>query len=82
LEDTALKERREGFEHGGWCRSIALARVDPEQPAFIVIEVEKIEGHAAGAGRRDLKLPAAMREAPQPGDCLDDGMTAMRQIPS
>jgi hypothetical protein len=37
---------------------IALARVDPEQPAFIVIEVEKIEGDAAVAGRRDLELPA------------------------
>jgi hypothetical protein len=41
---------------------IALARVDPEQPAFIVIEVEKIEGDAAVAGRRDLS--AACFRAP------------------
>jgi hypothetical protein len=59
-----LRERREGFEHGGWCRCVALARVDPEQPAFIVIEVDTIEGHAAVAGRRDLQLPAAMRGRP------------------
>jgi hypothetical protein len=30
-----------------------------------VIEVQKIEADAAVAGRRDLELPAAMREAPQ-----------------
>jgi hypothetical protein len=49
LEDAILKERGERFEHGGRCRRIALARVHPEQPAFIVIEVQKIEADAAVA---------------------------------
>ena len=62
---------------------IALARVDPEQPAFIVIEVQKIEAEAAVAGRRDLELPAAMREAPQcrleerPADSVEDDLRSL-----
>jgi hypothetical protein len=83
LEDAVLKERGERFEHDGRCRRITLARVHPELPAFIVIEVQKIEADAAVAGRRHFELPAAMREAPQcrlekrPGHSVKDDLRSL-----
>jgi len=55
----------------------------PEQPAFIVIEIEQIEADAAVDRRGDLKLPAAMREGPQcrfeerPADSVEDDLRSL-----
>src|SRR5215813_14249988 len=41
LEGALLEDGRESLEQRGRCGRIALAGVDPEQPALIVIEVQK-----------------------------------------
>ena len=60
LEGAIVEEGCERLEQGRRCGRIALARVDPEQPALMMIEVNKVEADPAVTHRCDLDLSAAM----------------------
>src|SRR6266850_785479 len=60
LEGAMVEERCECLEQGRRCRRIAVPRVGPEQPALIMIEVNKVEAYPAITHRCDLDLSAAM----------------------
>ena len=58
-EGTIVEEGCERLEQDRRCGRIALARVDPEQPALMMIEVNKVEADPAVTRRCDLDLSAA-----------------------
>src|SRR4030095_11155317 len=65
LEGALVEERCECVEQGRRCSRIAVSRVGTEQPALIMIEVNKVKTHPAITHRCDLDLSAAMSQSLQ-----------------
>jgi len=59
LEGAIVEEGCERLEQSRRCGRIALARVDPNSPALMMIEVNKVEADPAVTHRCDLDLSAA-----------------------
>src|SRR5207244_4081833 len=63
-EHALLKEWRQSFEQRARGDGIVGSGVGSKEPAFVVIEIDKIEADTTVARRCDLYKPASMRKRP------------------